>query len=379
MENNIIAIVGNTSASVIGFRYSLVQELIAKNNQVYIFVSEFSASDLGIIESWGAIPITYRLSRGGLNPFADILSTYELVKYFKQIQPDLVLSYFVKPVIYGTLAAKIAHISNMVGMLEGLGYCFTEQPKGLPLKIKIIKYIQILLYKVSLPLLDKIIFLNVDDYRDLVIKYNIKIKRVEILGGIGVDLKDYFYHKVEYGRKIRFLFIGRLLKEKGIHEFIEAAQLVKAKYPDTIFTVLGRIDHLNPGALLKQQLDSYIESGLIEYVGHVSDVREWIIKSHVFVLPSYREGVPRSTQEAMAIGRPVLTTDVPGCRETVIDGVNGFLVPRWNVEILVEKMIFLISYPEKIEAMGICSRKIAEEKFNSQKINDRMLKILFDK
>src|SRR5699024_9821126 len=137
-------------------------------------------------------------------------------------------------------------------------------------------------------------------------------------------------------------FIGRLLKEKGIYEFIVAAKLVKQKYPNSTFTVLGSIDQANMGVLKQHELDDLINTGIIDYPGHVSNVKNWIAASDVFVLPSYREGVPRSTQEAMAIGRAIITTDVPGCRETVVNGVNGFLVPKWNPEALAEKMIYFI-------------------------------------
>ncbi len=151
---------------------------------------------------------------------------------------------------------------------------------------------------------------------------------------------------------LKFLFIGRLLKEKGIHEFVQAAKLVKKTYPDTEFTVLGAIDHHNLGALQQTQLDTLISSNIIQYPGHVSNIKDWIADSHVFILPSYREGVPRSTQEAMATGRAIITTDVPGCRETVISTKNGFIVPKWNPEALAKKMIYFIENPEQIQVMG---------------------------
>ena len=175
---------------------------------------------------------------------------------------------------------------------------------------------------------------------------------------------------------LKFLFIGRLLKEKGIHEFVQAAKLVKKVYPESQFTVLGAIDHHNLGALQQTELDTLISSNIIQYPGHVSNIKDWIADNHVFVLPSYREGVPRSTQEAMAIGRAVITTDVPGCRDTVIDGVNGFLVPKWNPEALAEKMIYFIENPEQTQVMGAESYKIAVEKFDAEKVNQRLVNIL---
>lgn len=376
MKDKKIILVGTVASSFYGFRAELIESLIELDYSVYAFVSEFSKNELEKIEKLGAIPISYKLNRGGLNPLADIKSTLKLVKTIKSINPDIVFSYFAKPVIFGTLAAKIAQVPKIVGMLEGLGYSFTEQPEGISRKAKIIKSIQIALYKVALPKLDDLIFLNPDDPQDLVKKYSIKVKNIHVLGGIGLDLESYTYQSPPNTNIINFLFIGRLLKEKGIHEFISATRLVKKDYPNAKFTVLGAIDEANPGALKKYELDQLISSGIIDYPGHVDNVTDWIANSHVFVLPSYREGVPRSTQEAMAIGRPIITTDVPGCRETVIDGVNGFLVEKWNPEALAKKMVYFIENPEQIEKMGLESYKIAKEKFDTHKVNKRLLKIL---
>ena len=372
-----IILIGTAASSFYGFRADLIRTLIKKGHQVYAFTSEYTAEDLKRIEKLGATPITYTLNRGGLNPLADIIATYQLSKKIKAISPDLVFSYFSKPVIFGTLAAKLAKVPRVIGMLEGLGYTFTEQPEGLSKKIQLIKKIQIFLYKIALPQLDQLIFLNPDDPKDLLEKYAINVKKVEVLGGIGLNLQEYPYQPIiNIHQPINFLFIGRLLKEKGIHDFLNAAKIVKEKYPETQFTVLGAIDPHNLGALTQSELDRLISSNIIHYPGHVDNVKDWIANCHVFVLPSYREGVPRSTQEAMAIGRAVITTDVPGCRETVEHGVNGFLVPKWNPAALAEKMIYFIEQPEQIEKMGYESYKIAQDKFDAEKVNQRLLNIL---
>lgn len=373
-----VVFIGTVASSFYGFRADLIRELYRKGHIVYAFTSEYSEADLQKIENLGAIPVTYDLNRGGLNPLADIKATYLLAKKIKEISPDLVFSYFTKPVIFGTLAAKWAKVPKIVGMLEGLGYTFTDQPEGLLPKTKLIRNLQIFLYRIAFPYLDQLIFLNPDDPIDLLKNHSLSVKNVSILGGIGLDLKAYPYRPVANidAMKTRFLFIGRLLKEKGIHEFVAAAKLVKEKYPKTIFTVLGAIDKSNLGALSENELHNLINSGIIEYPGHVDNIQEWIVKSDVFVLPSYREGVPRSTQEAMAIGRAVITTDVPGCRETVIDGVNGFIVPRWNPEKLAEKMICFIENPEKTQLMGEASHKIAIEKFDANKVNQKLIDFL---
>jgi glycosyltransferase involved in cell wall biosynthesis len=224
-------------------------------------------------------------------------------------------------------------------MIEGLGYSFTDQPQGFSTKAKIIQNIQVILFKVALPLANKVIFLNPDDPQDLLQKNNIESVNYQILGGIGLNLADYNYSPVPNNAlPVKFIFIARLIREKGIFEYVEAAKIVKNRYPQTVFTVLGNIDKQSLGAMTQQQLDELVTSNLIEHPGHVNNVNEWIANAHVFVLPSYyREGVPRSTQEAMAVGRAIITTDVPGCRETVIDGQNGFLVPKWNLKLWLKK------------------------------------------
>lgn len=372
-----IIIIGTVASSFYGFRADLIRMLCGKGYVVYAFTSEYSENDLDKIKNLGAIPVTYELNRGGLNPLADIKATYLLAKKIKKISPNLVFSYFSKPVIFGTLSAKWAKVPKIIGMLEGLGYTFTDQPEGLSAKTKFIRNIQIFLYRISLPYLDQLIFLNPDDPIDLLEKNNLSVKKINILGGIGLNLENYSFKSISNVREnLNFLFIGRLLKEKGIHEFVAAAKLVKEKYPKTIFTVLGAIDKSNLGALSEDELHNLIESGIIEYPGHVDNIQEWISNSDVFVLPSYREGVPRSTQEAMAIGRAVITTDVPGCRETVVDGVNGFIVPRWNPEALADKMIYFIEHPEKIQTMGEASHEIAIEKFDANKVNQKLMDFL---
>ena len=371
-----IVMIGTTAACFYGFRAELIKNLNLKNITVYAFTTDNDALELEKISELGAIPISYQLNRGGLNPLADMLATFKLAQQIKQLKPDLVFSYFAKPVIFGTLAAKIAKVPKIIGMLEGLGYTFTDQPNGLSSKTKLIKAIQVFLYKLALPKLDQLILLNHDDKTDLLINNDIAVKETYILGGIGLDLNQYKYSPVTKDLPIQFLFIGRLLKEKGIHDFIAAAQIVKEKFPQTTFTVLGGIDEANLGALTQGELTQSIDQNVIDYPGHVENIAEWIKQSHVFVLPSYREGVPRSTQEAMAIGRPVITTDVPGCRDTVIDGVNGFLVPKWNPQALAEKMIYFIEHPEQVRMMGDQSHKIAIEKFDAEKVNQRLLEIL---
>lgn len=367
-----VVIIGTTAGGLVGFRKELILDLVESGHQVYTFAMDYTDKQRTQLLEMGVIPEVYSLNRTGINPFADFLATIKLAKQIKKIQPNLVFSYFSKPAIFGTLAAKLAGVPRRVAMLEGLGFTFTEQPNGLPFKTKVIRSVQVLLYRLAFPFLDRLIFLNPDDPVDLLDKYKIKVKQVSILGGIGLNLADYPYSEPKT-QPVRFIFIGRLLAEKGINEYIEAAKIVKQQHPDTEFVVLGGLDEGNPGGLTQQKLGFLIEQNIVIYPGHVDNVQEWLAGSSVFVLPSYREGVPRSTQEAMAIGRAIITTDVPGCRETIEDGVNGFMVQPWSVKELSEKMIKFIECPELIEVMGKEGYRIAQEKFDASIVNRRLL------
>ncbi len=370
-----IVIIGTTAKSIFGFRAPLIKSLINNGYNVYVFAIDFSNENKKQLLSIGVIPVDYELSRSGLNPISDLKTMFNLKKKFLEIKPDLVFSYFVKPVIFGTLAAKLAKVENRIAMLEGLGFVFTKQPEGIVFKTKFLKYIQVFLYKISLPYTTRLIFLNHDDRDDLIIKYRIKAKNIHILGGIGLRLIDYPYKKPNLDN-ITFLFIGRLLKEKGIFEYLEAAEYVKSKFPFVKFIILGETDSTSPNALPTNKLNNFVKRQIIEYPGQVSNVTEWIEKSSVFVLPSYREGSPRSTQEAMAVGRPIITTNVPGCKETVVDGLNGYLIEPFNINELINKMIWFVQNKDKIEQMGLASREIAENKYDVEKVNSRLFQIM---
>jgi len=374
-----IFIIGNNATNLYLFRKDFINSAISNGYEVYALVSEYQEYWLSKITELGAKVLTYNLSRGGVNPFKDFKSMLEIRNFINLYKPAIVFSFFTKPVIYGTLAAKLSKVPRIIGMIEGLGSPFTMHPNGQSLKMKMVKFLQVTLYRLIFPFIDKIIFLNEDDPVDLINKNRISTKKnaVSVLGAIGLNLEDYPYKRWDDTKDISFIFIARLLAEKGIYDYIEAAKLVKKKYPHIKFKVIGGLDLENPYGLSKEQLDILITENIIEYPGFVNNVPEYIANSAVFVLPSYyREGVPRSTQEAMAIGRPVITTDVPGCRETVINGLNGFLIPKWNSRALADKMCYFIDHPEQVNAMGLESFKIAQDKFNANKVNLKLLEII---
>lgn len=370
-----IAIIGTTAASMISFRKELIKLLCCNGHEVYAFAIDYDDDVKNKIRKYGAIPVDYNFSRTGLNPFTDIINTIRLSKLLKNINADFVFSYFSKPAIFGTLAAKLAGVTNINAMLEGLGYFFTSSGKKDSLRVIALRKILVLLYRFSFRYVDNLIFLNADDKKDLLEKARINVKNVSVLGAIGLDINEYPYVPAPVD-PISFIFVARFLQEKGVYEFIQAAKIVKEKFPGTHFYMLGDLDVYNPGSLNIDSFNQLKGSGIIELPGHVDNVQDWLAKASVFVLPSYREGFPRSTQEAMAMGRAVITSDVPGCRETVIDGVNGFLVQARAPADLAEKMLRFLDDPDLITVMGAASHEIARLRFDSGIVNEKLLKIL---
>jgi len=367
----------NVTPGLLIFRKDFIRFLVNKGHEVYAFAIDYTPESLKALEDLGAIPVSYQLNKTGLNPIKDIRDTYRLYKTLKKLLPDVVFSFFVKPSIYGSIAAGLAGVPRKIAMLEGLGYIHTPCKQGMSLKKRLLQRVHGLLCSTGYAFADKVLFLNPDDPRDLSRVAFLNQSKLEVLGPIGLDLQAYPFSEPDLTKPIRFIFIARMLAEKGVFEYLMAARLVKARFPEAEFVILGGLDPDNPAALTKSQLDDVIAEGLIIYPGHVDNVRDWIADSHVFVLPSYyREGFPRSAQEAMAIGRAVITTDVPGCRETVVNGVNGFLVPPWNIEALSEKMLYLIEHPDEIKRMGAESYRIAVERFDVHKINPVLARII---
>lgn len=367
-----IGIVSSLSASLCNFRGPLIKEMVRRGHTVYAFAPDYDTSTRTWLESNDVIVIDYSLSRTGLNPIKDIHSIIELWLKIRSLKLDLTFCYYIKPVIYGTIAAAISGVKARFAMIEGLGYSFTNDHRP-AFKKRMLRLIASLLYKMSLSICKGVIFLNSDDYTEFRRGGILRHDRVSVLGGIGVDLSEWKYSG-SVQDPMTFIMIGRLLADKGVREFVSAASFVKSRYPEARFVLLGDLDE-NPSAVSLSEVQSWVDSKIIEWPGHVS-VGQWLENASVFVLPSYREGVPRSTQEAMARGLPVITTDVPGCRETVNHGVNGFLVPHRDADSLANAMIFFLEKPELCQAMGFQSRKIAEEKFDVRIQNNKLLEYM---
>lgn len=367
-----IVLLAHYAPSLVNFRGPLIQALAEQGHEVLALAPDFDNAVEEKVKALGAVPLPYSLSRTGLSPLQDVLDFLRLCRILRRLRPDLVFAYAIKPVIYGTLASWLVGVPQRFAMIEGLGYTFTASGEKETWKKRILKRLVRFLYALALPRATKVFFLNRDDLAEFVSLKIINPEKAFLLGPIGVDL-GHFAPASPVKDPVTFIFIARLLREKGVMEFIEAARSIKAKYPKTRFVVLGGLD-TNPGGISQAEVESWARKGIIEWPGQVEDVRPWLAQASVLVLPSYREGVPRSVQEAMAMGRAIVTTDVPGCRETVVEGVNGFLVPARDVGTLAEAMERFVVEPELIERMGRESRRMAEERFDVHKINAVLLR-----
>ena len=360
--------------SLTNFRGKLIKELVDRSHIVHAIAPDLDAESRRILSKLGAITHDCLFERTGTNIFGDLKASIHLYALLKVIKPDCMLSFFVKPVIYGTVCGFFAKIDHRVAMIEGLGYLFSQDDVHFSFGKWLKRTLVSKMYKLSLMLAKRVIFLNQDDINEFNDRGILKASNATLLGGIGVDLEEWINNGPVIN-PVTFTLTARLLREKGVVDFASAARRVKSLHPDTRFILLGGLDP-NPSSLTFDEVNSWVEEGIIEWPGHVS-VIEWLAASTVFVLPSYyREGVPRSSQEALAMGLPIITTDSVGCRETVVDGINGYLIPIKNIEALVDKMLIFINNPELIPKMGRHSRQLAELKFSEEEKIAMQLDIL---
>ena len=356
--------------SLIKFRGPLLRALVAKGLDVHVAAPDLAdVPDIRTeLEALGITLHGISLKRTGTNPVADLATVAELWRLMRRIRADYVLGYTIKPVIYGSMAAWLANVPNRFALVTGLGYAFTGEASG---KRCLLRRLIQRLYRFGLSKSRKVFFQNPDDealFRQLgLLPADIPSC---VVNGSGVDVADYALAPLP--EKPSFLLIARLLGDKGVREYAQAARKVKAQYPDAVFRLVGWIDD-NPDAISQQELDGWVNTGTVEFLGKLADVRPAIADCNVYVLPSYREGTPRTVLEAMAMGRPVITTDAPGCRETVTDGDNGFLVPVKAVDELAAAMVRFIENPELVAGMGERSRLVAEQKYDVHRVNEFML------
>ena len=341
-------------------RRKLIESIIAKGNKV--IVTGYQVGYEKEVEEMGASFIKVPLNRAGFNPFSDIKLLVRYYKIIKKNNINLVHSYTIKPNIYGSIAAKLAGVKKIYPTLNGIGFAFT----GTGTKAKISRFFASILYWLAFKCSNKVFFHNNDDIDLMVSSGLIKHDKCVLTLGSGIDME--YYKEEKLPDTISFLLISRLLKAKGIFEYIKAAKKVKEKYPKIEFKLIGP-DDPNPTGIKLTDIQDYIDNNIITYYGAQEDVRPFIKDTMVFVLPSYREGVPHTVLEAMSMGRAILTTNVAGCKETVINGENGFIVEPYNVNDLARKMIWMIENKEQVEEMGKKSVQIAKESFEVEKVN----------
>jgi glycosyltransferase involved in cell wall biosynthesis len=361
-----VAIIGNQAFSLINFRGALIEDLVARGHKVFALAPEMDGRARETLLALGAEPVEIALSRTGTNPLKDLRTIASVRRQLAEIGPDVTLGYAVKPAIYGTLAAWLAGVPRRYAMIEGLGYVFITRP-GERLAKRALRGVVTALFRFALRRADKVFFLNKDDIADFSAMGLVRPGQPINIGGIGVDLAQWTA-AAPITEPLTFTFVGRLLRDKGVLDFIEAARIVKKQAPQTRFVIVGGLDD-NPESISEADVRTWVAEGLVEWPGHVP-VGPWLEKTSVFVLPSfYREGVPRSTQEAMAMARAVITTDSVGCRDTVTDGRNGFLVSVQSPAALAGAMQRFVDRPDMVASMGAESRKMAEERYDVRKVN----------
>lgn len=357
-----VALVTNGAMSVANFRGQVVAELARRGVRVHALAPDWCDRTRAAARACGAEPVDISLSRTGMNPVRDGADVLRLAATLRRLRPDAVLTYFVKPNIYGTLAATVARVPRRIAMVEGLGVVFDAEMAATR-KRRLLRGVNKALYRAAFAHADKVLFLNREDEAFFVRERLVAAAKAIRFGAIGVDLNA-FAAVPPVAAPITFVMMARLVRQKGVLVFAEAAAKVRAVAPDARFLLLGAFDS-NPDSLGPADLQHYIDDGTIDWPGHVDDVRARLAAASVFVLPSwYPEGVPRSSQEAAAMGKPVITTDAVGCRDTVEDGVNGLLVPPRNVDALAAAMLRFVREPRLIASMGAASRRMAEARWD---------------
>lgn len=367
-----ILILASFAPSLRNFRGALIEDLCRRGYEVHAAAPGLNedAQTRAWLEDRGVACHNVPLSRSGLNPFVDIATIWRLNILMRRVRPNIFLGYTIKPVIWGLLASRVAKVPKRVALITGLGYAFTgTASRGVR---GAVRRIALILYRLALKHATLVFFQNTDDRDEFdrlgLLPHNIP---VHIVAGSGVNT-EYFSPRPFPPTPVRFLLVARLLGDKGIREYRAAAKIVRRTNPAIEFHLVGGADP-SPDGISEQEVAEWHISGEVIWHGHISDVRDSIAQAHVFVLPSYREGTPRTVLEAMSMGRPVITTDAPGCRQTVVSGNNGFLVPVMDSAALAEAMKNFLTDPSIIEPMGASGRQMAEDLFDERLVNAAML------
>lgn len=353
--------------SLFWFRVDLMKAMQAAGYEV---VAAAQMSEEEWSERFKTIGVKYRqikVARNGLNPIGDWVTLKDIKRLIKEERPDKIFAFQAKTICYGCRAAADLGITEVYSMVAGLGSVY----RGSGVKNKMVRFVMSTLYKQAFKRCKKIFFQNNDDRKMLVEAGLLKDEQIVMIHGSGVNLEN--FSVVPLPEKPTFLYIGRLIKDKGVGEYLAACREIKRMYGEKVRCLLVGPYDSNPSALKPEELEPLVKAGIVEYYGEQSDVRPYIEQTSVYVLPSYHEGTPKTVLENMAMGRAIITTNAPGCRETVVQGKNGYLVEVKNVCAVVDKMKYLIEHPKVVESMAVESRKMAEELFDVNKVNDTIL------
>lgn len=365
MNNKKVALVANTSWSMFNFRNGVLSRLLEEGYQLTIIApfDEFSEK----LREMGCNVIDLQMSAKGTNPLQDVKLIYTLYQLYQKIQPNFIIHYTIKPNIYGSLAAKLAGIPSLA-ITTGLGYTFVND--------NLVAKVAHGLYKLAFRFPEEVWFLNEDDRHVFLHKKLIESNKAILLHGEGVDITHFSPQSISINDgKVRFLLIARMLWDKGIGDYVEAARILRQKYPQAIFQLLGSCGVANPSVIAREQIVEWESEGLVEYLGTTKDVRPIIANADCVVLPSfYREGVPRTLMEAAAMAKPLITTDNVGCRDVVLPGISGFLCPIKDATSLAacfEK--FIVMEPARRASMGIAGRELMEKKFDERLVIEKYM------
>jgi glycosyltransferase involved in cell wall biosynthesis len=323
-----ITLVCNTAWAIYTYRQGLIRTLIGRGVDVTVLAPRDRTFEL--LAAMGCRCIELPMASKGTRPGEDLRTLVALYRQYKTIRPHVVFHYTIKPNIYGSIAAKLAGVQS-VAVTTGLGYVFIQHSRAAQIAKR--------LYRFAFRFPREVWFLNRDDQAAFIDgKLLVHPERARLLHGEGVDLEQFAFTPLRTGAEFRFVLIGRLLWDKGVGEYVEAARQLRARYPQSRFQLLGPVGVDNPSAITRDEVAAWEQEGVIEYLGEAHDVRPFIADADCVVLPSYREGVPRTLMEASAMGRPIVATDVPGCREVVADGVNGLLCEARNAQSLAASL-----------------------------------------
>jgi glycosyltransferase involved in cell wall biosynthesis len=343
-------------------RLRLAQEASARGYEPVVACGR-SSGEAALCE-YGIRCRTFALSRSGLNPIRDLNTFIALLRIYRDEKPDIVHHVTIKPVIYGTLASRLAHVPAVVNAIPGMGFVFTQRG----FTASVVRNLVNLLYRIALVHGNmRFIFQNREDLQNFVEHTVIPEPQTYLIRGSGIDLNDFPFMPEPPG-PVTFVLLARMLSDKGIREFVEAARRVRSSQPQWRFVLVGGVDPGNPSSLTDAELEAWNAEGVVEWLGHRSDVPAILAGAHVACLPSYREGLPKSLLEASAIGRPMIASNVPGCREVVRDGITGLLVEPRDAVALAAAMLRLGLDPALRARLGRAARERAEALYSIEDV-----------